>query len=260
MKNKYIWLILVVCLLPNLSFSQVAGYLGKRVHIGLEGRTFPNIFSPQTNALYQNFTKGITANYVLTNKFSIGVSYLNTKLSWADDNLRDYVYQDRYYGNNVAMYKTISPILISSNTLEVSFKRFFKEMAPLGNYIGMRLAYNSTDAENNNLKMYLSSVFPPRQSNTTAIAPESILIPTEKQHSMLFGVELGKTRVIMDRFVLDIGVLLGANFTLIKDPIPISRLDITAEETLANFNDNLAKRVNRHNYIQFKAGVSYLIY
>lgn len=260
MKNKYIWLILGVFFLPNISNAQVAGYLGKRVSVGLEGRTFLTFFAPPTNALYLNFTKGITSSYVLTNRYTIGVSFLNTTLSWLDYNNFDKVGLDqtRYYGNYRAGYSSTTPLLFTSNTLEISIKKFIGEIAPLGNYWGMRLAHNTSRAKNKELELLLNGQYTvPASAN----APGKVILPAEfNQQSLLIGLDFGRTRVVMDRFLLDFGILFGLNITLDKGVSTSFNEDPNADETLSTFYRGMATRVSRHNYIQFKGSVSYLIY
>jgi len=263
MKNKYIWLILGMCLLPNISYAQVAGYLGKRVSVGLEGRSILTLYSPPTNVFRQNFTKGITTSYVLTNKYTIGVSYLNTTLSWVDKELNngaqeEAVSQTRYYGNYKAGYSSNIPLLFTSNTLEIFIKKFNGKIAPLGTYWGMRLALNSSSAKNKEIELSLDGQYiVPASAN----APEKIILPAEfNQQSILLGLDFGKTRVVMDRFLLDFGILCGLNVTLVRDASTNYYNAINADEALSSFYQSMATRVSRHNYIQFKGSVSYLIY
>lgn len=263
MKNKYIWLILGVFLLPNISYAQVAGYLGKRLSVGLEGRSILTLYSPPTNVLRQNFTKGITASYVLTNKYTIGVSYLNTTLSWIDNERVGFVQEDaisqiRYYGNYKAGYSSTTPLLFTSNTLEISIKKFNGEIAPLGTYWGMRLALNTSYAKNKEIELSLNG---PNNFPTSANVPGKVILPAEyNQQSILLGLDFGKTRVVMDRFLLDFGILCGLNITLVRESSDSYYKPKNSDETLSNFYQSMATRVSRHNYILFKGSVSYLIY
>ena len=210
MKHKVLILFLVI---TCHSFSQVAGYLGKRFAIGYDVYVFPAFKGPGLNdagnsaefSLGFNNVHCINLDYTIKQRTNLCFTFQHLKTGIAyrggdGDGLGELFTKVNYpggleYGGNFSI-----PAQLSSYNIGVGFK-FFRsgEIAPVGKYRKLELLLFFETVTYNNKKFV--------DYNTGPISKAGP--GTYNYNSVALAYTIGRQHVFFNELVLDYGVRLG---------------------------------------------------
>jgi hypothetical protein len=240
MKNKHIafFLLATFLSLPILTFAQPSGYLGKRLHLGIQANTSYSLNNPNNLELSGtryfsyghgikylfsfNLMKNISCEYVISKNTSLGVSYIHWKTKF-------------YYSFNISNFNT--PMFHTGDMTvkgpRFYIKQFFSPYAPIGNYLKMGFSLLK-----HNASVVIDEFQPPHYV--------WIGSPYEKTRFQ-FNLSLGKQSAILwDRFILDRSIDLNIGGEIISNK---NRLYLP---------DAASHRADRGFLLNFALGLSFL--
>lgn len=225
MKNK----IVVSLLLISCSvFSQLPGYLGKRLTIGYANYLSPSLFFPSANStdrfeLGLNTTHCINAEYVIKKRTEFCVSAEFFKTGFFRNN---YNYQDD------------TPSQLECVNLSLGFK-FFRPgfIAPVGKYQKLEAVIISNKAYNGRF-----------ESRSFAIA-----------------LTFGRQRVFFNSIIVDTGFRLGVSTNALFNIIIYDVLDFNSPNaTTVNYDSELKQDINYRLFgaqlFNFHIGLGFLAF
>lgn len=204
---KRIILLALFISIASSGFGQARGYLGKKTFATYSLDFMPIIGFPHGVTTFESsendpfidlkhtlqFNRCISRIWV----FTAGISYQNTPMKRVGTFSNDYL--DYYETIQDAEHRVNYDI----NTIEINtgFRWYPKILAPVGRYYGMRLGYAMSSSTYDFTDYY----------NTNGQALSTNANQEVSASTLRFNFDIGATRVIDSKFILEYGVNFGIN-------------------------------------------------
>lgn len=257
MKNKvFIYFLLISCSV----FSQVPGYMGKRLSIGYSNNFFPSLLYPSSKStdrgeLGLNTTHCINIDYAIKKRteFCVSVEFFKSAIARSDG----YIYSNGTTNYNSAVYapgdKTF--IQLKSTNVSLGFK-FFKQgfIAPVGKYRKLEFVLLS-DKINYNRNSFYDQYY----SSDTALTAFGTGEYEFKSFAIAFT--FGRQRVLFNSIILDTGFRFGVStntvFKFFLDNLLDGRSTYDIE---SQFKQDVNKRLFAAQLFNFHIGIGFLAF
>lgn len=255
MTNKKIKLLLPLLLLVSFSFSQVAGYMGKRMIINYSANFFPSAIGPTVNNTNIDYTgkikDGPPSLLGVNLSSSVGFDYIYKYRQMVSTELQ-YVRTGVDYHTNInGVYyngNLNQPAVLNSFAVGLGAKLFRRIMlAPLGwytkweglvyiNQVKYNNDYYRIDDQGNHAKM------------TSGLSGDVNFV------CVGFSFSFGKHRIFNDRIVLDYGLKL----IVIPQALFALASQGDANDVESRFENDAMIRIARHQLINLHCSIGFL--
>lgn len=236
-------------LLISLTYAvsaQVPGYQGKRFCVGYNASTFTVLDGGIGNfpfGLRLSYKTELSANYVVSRKASIGLSYYFAKQNY-------YVQEAEIYNNGFFVPQTeYLPCSLQMYELHMQFfRKNFVAPAGLYHQIGVGIVKYNVAVDSDEL--VLDNAFGSGQTNYT------IQVPSDKFSGFKLSYHIGKTNPIGHNFYINTAV--GVNFFQGGDIAYKVEKYSTTPSTYLYYALN--KNIRKHNFAEIKIGFGWLAF
>lgn len=246
----------------TLSYSQVAGYMGKRVALGYSNYFMLAGLGPtyESRDVGFNTTHCFNAEVSIKKRTNLCLSFQMMKTGVDDHQNFEYNTIDQFGNsqNYTYRYSSAKPMKLVSNNVSIGFKFFGRAyIAPVGKYKKLELLLLLNDLT------YDKTAFTGTDNSTYGTVPPARSIGTGNYNykTIAIAYTIGRQRVIADRIVLDFGTRIGivpAGLIPLTDDLYISLINDQSPENLFKF-DTYARQL-RFQLINFHIGIGFLAF
>jgi hypothetical protein len=261
MKRFLFWLGLMFSL-GQSAFSQIPGYLGKRMTLAIQSESIFALQGPTANNRGQgefygdkgggfavSWRAGLTGGYAVSRSTQVlaGVDYLKTgMISNVTTPYFDQFNFTEFTDEHYLFYN------LDVKTANIGFRKFNPQkgaLAPFGNYFGMFFDYSLVKGKILDKRTYLQDADLYNRTEHTELGIDP------KFNYFALGVEFGENFIIKDRLLLNVGARL-------RVPLQLSRVLEYDGYNLDNqgiFEKDVVARLGLHSLFTINIGFGILL-
>lgn len=259
MKNK---IVVSLFLISCSVFSQVPGYLGKRLTIGYANYLSPSLIYPSSNStdryeLGLNTTHCINVEYAIKKRTEFCVSVEFNKTGIAREGGYQYSaggYSD--YGSAIYRPGDKTPIQLKNTNVSLGFK-FFRQgfIAPVGKYQKLEFVLLSNKINYDKNSFYDQYYSPDTRLPALGMGEYNF-------KTFAIALTLGRQRVLFNTLILDTGFRFGVStnaiFNFLIDDIFDGSMSNSALES--QFKQDTHYRIFAAQLFNFHIGIGFLAF
>lgn len=270
MNIKKLFLLILVAMLSGISFSQVSGYMGKRLSLSYSNYFSPSLLGRSANST-TDFSLGLNTThcgnleYVIKKRtnFCIGIQF--SKLGTIKESYNyTFTYVDpwgnsSYLQSGTAYYLPSNrlPMQLKMTNIAVGFK-FFRSgyIAPVGKYNKLEFVLFMSDLTYESKSFYSSPSRRPEDKISTSMGSGHY-----EFKSFAVAFTFGRQRILFDRLILDTGIRFAVSPNMFVNYMVTDffgdEYDKTIEEQI-KFNTNT--RIFTSQVFNFHIGLGFLAF